>query len=85
MLYDMNEAQIDSIASETSLAIQRIIDVHWKVDFWDDTDVQKTAMNDIDDYLYDEVKEQHGVALSLEQMDEIIEKTMQIAKHRRHN
>ena len=89
MLYDMNEDQIDSIASETSLAIQRIIDVHWKVDFWDDTDVQKMAMNDIDDYLYDEIKEQHGVALSLEQMDEIIEKTMQVAKfrkgHRRHN
>ena len=85
MLYDMDEDQIDTIASETSLAIQRIIDVHWKVDFWDDSDVQKTAMNDIDDYLYDEVKEQHGVALSLEQMDEIIEKTMQVAKHRRHH
>lgn len=85
MLYDMDEDQIDSIASETSLAIQRIIDVHWKVDFWDDTDVQKIAMNDIDDFLYDEVKEQYGVALSLEQMDEIIEKTMQVAKHRRHN
>lgn len=85
MLYDMDEDQIDSIASETSLAIQRIIDVHWKVDFWDDADVQKIAMNDIDDFLYDEVKEQYSVALSLEQMDEIIEKTMQVAKHRRHN
>lgn len=84
MLYNMDVTQIDSIASETSLAIQRIIDVHWKVDFWDDIDVQKSAMNDIDDFLYDEVKEKYGVALSLEQMDEIIEKTMQVAKHRRH-
>lgn len=85
MAYDMDENQIDTIASETSLAIQRIIDAHWKVDFWGDADVQKAAMNDIDDYLYDEVKERHGVALSLEQMDEIIEKTMQVAKHRRHS
>ncbi|MCV5223795.1 hypothetical protein OFC57_33320, partial [Escherichia coli] len=75
----------DAIAAQTSLAIQKIIDAHWKVDFWDDADVQKTAMNDIDDFLYDEVKEQYGVTLSLEQMDEIIEKTMQVAKHRRHS
>lgn len=83
-LNELDDAQLDAIAAQTSLAIQKIIDDHWKVDFWDDTDVQKTAMNDIDDFLYDEVKEQYGLTLSLEQMDEIIEKTMQVAKHRRH-
>ncbi|MBL4762561.1 MAG: type I restriction endonuclease subunit R [Gammaproteobacteria bacterium] len=81
--YDMDAAQIESIATQTSLAIQRIINLHWKVDFWDDTDAQKSAMNDIDDVLYDEVKEQYGVSLSVEQMDEIIAKTIQVAKHRR--
>ena len=40
-------------------------------------------MNDIDDFLYDEVKEKYDIALSVEQMDEIIEKTMQVAKYRR--
>ncbi|MDF5386854.1 HsdR family type I site-specific deoxyribonuclease [Vibrio parahaemolyticus] len=84
-LNELDDAQLDAIAAQTSLAIQKIIDAHWKVDFWDDADVQKTAMNDIDDFLYDEVKEQYGVTLSLEQMDEIIEKTMQVAKHRRHS
>lgn len=83
MLYHTEVTQIDVIASETSLAIQRIIDNHWKVDFWDDPDIQKTVMNDIDDFLYDEVKTQYGVSLSLEQMDEIIGQTMQAAKHRR--
>lgn len=82
-LNELDDDQLDAIAAQTSLAIQKIIDNHWKVDFWDDSDVQKTAMNDIDDFLYDEVKEQYGVTLSLEQMDEIIEKTMQVAKHRR--
>ena len=85
MQYELNDAKIDLIASETSLAIQRIIDVHWKVDFWDDSDVQKTAMNDIDDFLYDEVKTKYEISLSSEQMDEIIHKTMRVAKHRRHS
>lgn len=84
-LNGLDDDQLDAIAAQTSLAIQKIIDNHWKVDFWDDSDIQKMAMNDIDDFLYDEVKEQYGVTLSLEQMDEIIEKTMQVAKHRRHS
>ncbi|SMG64400.1 type I site-specific deoxyribonuclease, HsdR family [methanotrophic bacterial endosymbiont of Bathymodiolus sp.] len=83
MQYDIDELKVDDIASETSLAIQRIIDVHWKVDFWEDADTQKLTMNDIDDYLYDEIKDKQGLPLGLEQMDEIIEKTMQAAKHRR--
>ena len=88
-LNQVDDVQLDAIAAQTSLAIQKIIDDHWKVDFWDDFDIQKTVMNDIDDFLYDEVKEQYGVTLNLEQMDEIIEKTMQVAKsrtgHRRHS
>jgi len=80
---DLDDAQIDLIASETSLAIQGIIDKHWKVDFWDDTDIQKASMNDIDDFLYDNVNEKYELSLSLEEMDEIIERTMQVAKHRR--
>ena len=84
MKYEAEAQEIESVSSETSLAIQRIIEDHWKVDFWIDDDAQKSAINDIDDFLYDEVKDKFDMALSLEQMDEIIEKTMQIAKSRRH-
>ena len=84
MNYEAEVQEIDSVSAETSLAIQRIIEDHWKVDFWADDDAQKSAINDIDDFLYDEVKDKFDMALSLEQMDEIIEKTMQIAKSRRH-
>ena len=49
---------------------------------WDDIDAQRRTMNEIDDYLYDEVKGARGIALSTEEMDEIIEKTMQLARHR---
>jgi type I restriction enzyme R subunit len=85
MEQDLTQEQIDTISAETSLAIQQIIDSHWKVDFWSDADAQKTTMNDIDDFLYDQVKDQYGISLSLKQMDEIIEKTMQVARHRRHS
>ena len=49
---------------------------------WDDEDAQKQAVNEIDDYLYDEIRTGRGIALSLEQMDGIIEKVLQVAKHR---
>ena len=82
--YEAENEQIETVSAETSLAIQRIIDEHWKVDFWTDYDAQKSTINDIDDFLYDEIKVKFDVALSLEQMDEIIDKTIQIAKSRRH-
>ena len=82
MKYEAEEQEIESVSAETSLAIQRIIKSRWKVDFWADDEAQKSAINDIDDFLYDEVKDKFDI--SLEQMDEIIEKTMQIAKSRGH-
>jgi type I restriction enzyme R subunit len=83
--YDLNQGQLDILSVETSLAIQRIITSHWKVDFWSDDSARKAAINDIDDFLFDDIKERYGISLSLDQMDEIIEKTMQIARHRRYS
>ena len=83
MKYDIDDKQIEEVSSQTALAIQSTIDFHWKVDFWDDNDAQKAAINDIDDFLYDNVRKQFEFPLSLEQMDEIIEKTMRVAKSRR--
>jgi len=74
----------ENITAESAIAIQEILQRHWKVQFWDDSDAQKRTVNDIDDYLYDRVKGDRGIDLSLEQMDEIIERTMQVARHRMH-
>ncbi len=73
---------VEEITAETALAIQEILQRHWKVHFWDDSDAQKQAMNDIDDYLFDHVKGERKVDLDLAQMDEIIERTLQVARHR---
>jgi len=73
---------LEAIAAKTAIDISGILEKHKKVHFWDDEDAQKQAVNDIDDYLYDELKTGKGIELSLDQMDDIIEKVLQVAKHR---
>jgi len=80
--HDLNEVDLGAIAADTAIAIHNIFEKHKKVQFWDDEDSQKQTVNEIDDYFYDELKTEKGVELSLNQMDEIIEKVMQVAKHR---
>lgn len=81
--HSLDEGENEALCADTALAIQAILQRHWKVHFWDDDDAQKRAINDIDDYLYDEIRGNRGVALSLEEMDKLIERTMQVARHRR--
>lgn len=80
--HDLNEADFESITADTAIAIHGILEKHKKVQFWDDEDAQKQTVNEIDDYLYDELKTEKGIELSLDQMDDIIEKVLQVAKHR---
>ena len=72
-----------AVAAEAALSIQKILDRHWKVDFWMDENTQNDTRNDIDDLLLDDVNKNPGISLSTEQMDEIIEETMRVAKNRR--
>jgi len=72
----------DDLSADAALAIQDILRRNWKVHFWDDHDARKKAINDIDDFLYDEIKGRRGISLSVEQMDDIIERSMQLARHR---
>ncbi len=72
----------DTMAADTALAILGILQRHSKVHFWDDQDARNAAMNDIEDYLYDEVQKKGGLDLHDRQMDEILDRTMRIARHR---
>ncbi|MBW1940540.1 MAG: HsdR family type I site-specific deoxyribonuclease, partial [Deltaproteobacteria bacterium] len=80
--HDLSQSDLEDISADTALAIHEILESHGKVHFWDDEDAQKQAINEIDDYLYDEIKAGKGIEISLDQMDEIIEKAMQVAMHR---
>ncbi|OYV74645.1 MAG: restriction endonuclease subunit R, partial [Acidithiobacillus ferrivorans] len=63
--------QTQTTAAEAAKAVWDIFRRNRKVGYWDDLDAQRRTMNEIDDYLYDEVKGARGIALSTEEMDEI--------------
>ena len=74
--------QARQIAAETAKSGWGVFLSNRKVGYWDDLDAQRRTMNEIDDYLYDEVRGRQGIDLTTAEMDEIIEKTMQLARHR---
>ena len=78
----INKTELEAVTADTAIAIQGILEKHKKVYFWYDEDAQKQTVNEIDDYFYDELKTARGIELSLGQMDTIIEKVLQVAKHR---
>ena len=80
--YKNDASACEALSADAALAIQDIFVRNWKVHFWEDTDAQKQTMNNIDDFLYDEIRGRRGIPLSVEQMDEIIERSMQLARHR---
>jgi type I restriction enzyme R subunit len=78
---DGNSATND-LAAQAAVDIWSIIERNRKVGYWEDLDAQRRTMNDIDDYLYDEIKDNQGLALTTVEMDGIIERAMQVARHR---
>jgi len=74
--------QAEQIAAEAAVAIWDVIARNRKVGFWDDLDAQRRTMNDIDDYLYDHIKGELDIKLTTAEMDEIIHRAMEIARHR---
>lgn len=80
---NLGQDYCEAVSAEIALAIQTILDRHWKVQFWDDDDARKRVINDIDDYLFDEVKGARGIEISLDRMDDLIEETLKVSKSRR--
>ncbi|MDZ4063705.1 MAG: restriction endonuclease subunit R, partial [Coriobacteriia bacterium] len=77
-----DDLDFDEIGAGAALAIREILARNDKVRFWDDTDAQNHVRNEIDDYLYDIVRDQCGIELSLEQQDNVIERVMRVARSR---
>jgi type I restriction enzyme R subunit len=80
--HEADEVKAIETAADAAFDIWAIIQSNRKVGFWDDLDAQRRAMNEIDDYLYDVVSGSKGVALKTDEMDEIIDRAMQLARHR---
>ncbi len=70
------------VAAEAAVSIWAIVERNRVVGFWDNLDAQRRAMNEMDDFLYDEIRGAQGIPLTTEEMDEIIDRSMQLARHR---
>ncbi len=78
------DSPLDDIVAKTARAIQGAIKNHWKVDFWNDSNAQKSVKDEIDNFFYDDLQAKHGIDLPPSMMDEIVGQTMKIAQfHRR--
>ncbi len=71
-----------AVAAEAAASIWAIVERNRVVGFWENLDAQRRTMNDMDDYLYDEIRSERGIPLTTEEMDEIIDRSMQLARHR---
>lgn len=80
--YLADTASAKSLSSEAAASIWAIVERNRVVGFWENLDAQRRTMNYMDDYLYDEIWGGRGIPLSTEEMDEIIERSMRLAKHR---
>ena len=72
----------EQVAIDAALAVPDILARHDKVHFWDDCDAQNRALNDLDDYFFDVVRDAAGAQLTTEAIDELIARVMRVARSR---
>jgi type I restriction enzyme R subunit len=75
------EDTLPGLAADVAVRIDDAIQSRLVVDWRTNMDRQNEMRNAIDDLLYD-VKSEHGLTLSVEDMDAIIERSLDIAKNR---
>jgi type I restriction enzyme R subunit len=78
---DHSDHESKEVAARAALQIDEIIRKNKVVDWIANLDVQNAMRNEIDDYLY-ELREESGVDLSFDDMDLIVENSIDIAKAR---
>jgi type I restriction enzyme R subunit len=52
------------------------------VGFWSNQDAQNAILNELDDFLFDVVRDEHNVALTQDEIDDLVEKLMNLARNR---
>jgi type I restriction enzyme, R subunit len=77
-----SESDIRSAAAAAATAFSDIIDRHRVVNWTHSQDVQNAMRNDMDDYLFDVVRDRHGMEFSPTIVSEIVETALQTARLR---
>jgi type I restriction enzyme R subunit len=66
---------------KTVLDIYQVLNKNARVDWWKNHEMKRVMRNNIDDYLYDEVKVKLGVDLTAYQIDSIVDDVMKLAEN----
>jgi type I restriction enzyme R subunit len=69
-------------AAETAEALLYMIQKRRVVNWTEREDIQNDMRNDLDDYLFDVVRDKHRYALTPHAMDDIIDRILSIARAR---
>jgi type I restriction enzyme R subunit len=77
-----DSAYIHLDSAEAAQTILDRIEQHRVVNWTQRDDIQNEMRNDLDDYLFDVVRDQKGYALTPAAMDDIIDRLMSIARAR---
>ncbi|MBS1495083.1 MAG: type I restriction endonuclease subunit R [Bacteroidetes bacterium] len=79
--FESDGIEVSQLSAECAIQIDKIIKNNVVVDWHDNNIVKNKMRQDIDDYLY-AVNDKYQIGLSINEQDEIIEKSIEIAKHR---
>lgn len=74
-------ATLESITTDAAIALSQQLKPYTEmVDWMHNEDINKQMMNVIDDYLYDVLRDQKGVQLTQDEMDNIIQQTLLLTR-----
>jgi len=79
---DGETAQLMEVARDMAIRIEAIIEGHKIRDWVNNRDVHNAMKIDIEDYLFDEIFPQYGMRISMEEMDEILDRVIELARQR---
>ena len=77
-----NGGASDDDVADIALTIVSIVKQHHIVDVWSNEVAQNNMRNAIDDYFFDIVRDERGIDISVEQLDELELQIMDVAKAR---
>lgn len=71
---------LDSLSANAAQHFVGIVHTHRRVDWAGNPDVENAIKNDMDDYVFDVIRSEHGVVLSTEAIDGLIDKLLRVAR-----
>lgn len=80
--YEANRSKVDTVGADAAVAIDQIIEQRRVVNWTENADVQNRMKTAIEDELF-ELRDRHGVPLSMEDIDALLDDVLNVARRRK--